>query len=92
MRALHRKGTRVARQNRGLGVEIERPVDVGEALKQPTAEEARPTRKEDPLVSHLVPKRFCLAKNVVEIVCGQRPLCHRLDLIIFADVNGDDQP
>jgi hypothetical protein len=39
------------------------------------------------LVPHLLPERCCLAENVVEIVCGQRPLCHRLGLTILADVD-----
>ena len=87
MRALHREGSGVAREDRGAGVKIERPVDVGKALEQPTAEEAGAARNENVLVPRLLPERFCLAENVVEIVGGQRLLCHSLNLTILADVD-----
>src|SRR6266446_2210795 len=40
MRALHREGRGVARQDRGASVEVELPIDIGEAFQQPAPEKA----------------------------------------------------
>src|SRR3981189_517174 len=79
MRALHRKGRRVAREHRGANVEIELAIDVGKAFQQPAPEKAGTPRNEDALVSHLLPERSRFVEDMVKIGRVQRLLCHRLD-------------
>jgi hypothetical protein len=86
MRALHREGRGVARQDRGASVEIELPIDIGEAFQQPAPEKAGAPCYENLLVSHLLPEWSGLVEDMVEVGGGQRLLCHRLGLVILADV------
>lgn len=87
VRALPREGSGVASENRCVCIEAKLPVDVGKTFEQPTAEEASAACNEDALVSYLVPERFRLAEDVLEIGGGQRLQCHRIGLTIFADVD-----
>ena len=67
-------------------VEIELPIDVGEAFQQPAPEKASASCYEYLVISHLLPEGSSLVENMVEVGGGQSLLCHRRDLAILADV------
>jgi hypothetical protein len=71
MGTLAGEGSRRASEDRGVGVEIQGAVDVGEGFDEPAAEEAGATCDEEALVAHLVPVGPGFVEDEVEILVGE---------------------
>ncbi len=67
MRALPGECFGASRENRGMGIEAELPIDVKKALDEPAAEETGTPGDENALPTHFFPKRLRLPENMVEI-------------------------